>query len=35
MTRIIVLGALSDIAEATCRLYAAEGAKLVLAAPRR
>ena len=31
MTRIIVLGALSDIAEATCRLYAAEGAKLVLA----
>ena len=31
MTRIIVLGALSDIAEATCRLYAAEEAKLVLA----
>jgi short-subunit dehydrogenase len=31
MTRIVVLGALSDIAEATCRLYAAEGARLLLA----
>jgi decaprenylphospho-beta-D-erythro-pentofuranosid-2-ulose 2-reductase len=31
MTRIVVLGALSDIAEATCRLYAAEGAHLLLA----
>ena len=29
--RVVVLGALSDIAEATCRLYAAEGASLVLA----
>ena len=31
MTRIVVLGALSDIAEAACRLYAAEGAQLLLA----
>ncbi len=30
--RIVVLGALSEIAEATCRLYAAEGALMVLAA---
>lgn len=29
--RIVVLGALSDIAEATCRLYAAEGAHFILA----
>lgn len=29
--RIAVVGALSEIAEATCRLYAAEGARLVLA----
>jgi NADP-dependent 3-hydroxy acid dehydrogenase YdfG len=29
--KIVVLGALSDIAEATCRLYAAEGAQLLLA----
>jgi decaprenylphospho-beta-D-erythro-pentofuranosid-2-ulose 2-reductase len=29
--RVVVLGAYSDIAEATCRLYAAEGAKMVLA----
>lgn len=28
--RILVLGALSEIAEATCRLYAAEGAELLL-----
>lgn len=28
--KIVVLGALSDIAEATCRLYAAEGADLVI-----
>jgi len=29
--KIVVLGALSDIAEATCRIYAAEGADLVIA----
>lgn len=29
---IVVLGALSEIAEATCRLYAKEGARIVLAA---
>src|SRR5262245_3100854 len=29
--RVIILGALSAIAEATARLYAAEGARLVLA----
>jgi short-subunit dehydrogenase len=29
--RIVVLGGLSEIAEATCRLYAKEGAKIVLA----
>src|SRR3982750_3165688 len=29
--RIIVLGALSEIAEATCRLYAKDGARLFLA----
>lgn len=30
MKKIVVLGALSEIAEATCRLYAAEGARLLL-----
>ena len=29
-SRVLVLGALSEIAEATCRLYAAEGAELLL-----
>lgn len=31
-TKVLVLGALSDIAEATCRLYAKDGASLVLVA---
>lgn len=31
MKRIVVLGALSEIAEATCRLHAEEGARLLLA----
>jgi short-subunit dehydrogenase len=33
--RILVLGALSEIAESTCRLYAAEGAHLLLVARDR
>jgi decaprenylphospho-beta-D-erythro-pentofuranosid-2-ulose 2-reductase len=33
--RVIVLGALSEIAEATCRLFAAEGARLFLVARDR
>ena len=32
MTKVLVLGALSDIAEATCRLYAKNGASLTLVA---